>query len=100
MLLVGPTAVAEAKAQPALLEIAAAEPETTVRVIAQMVGETGQAEALVEGLGGAFLKDLHIINAFAAEMAAEAAVQLAADPDIVWVSLDAPVEQAKKQSAK
>jgi serine protease AprX len=80
-----------AKAQPQLVQMAAAQPEAFVRVIVQkMPGSTG-TEARVAALGGQATKDLRIINAFAAEMTAEAAMELARAVDVRWVSLDAPV---------
>ena len=39
-------------------------------------------------------RDLHIINAFAAEMPASAVVGLASNASVRWVSLDAPVQQS------
>jgi len=98
--MVGPAAVPDsagvAKAHPLLLEMAAEQPDQRVAVIVQKADQTGQAETLVGQLGGAVTKDLHIINAFAADMTAEAAVELARRPDVRWVSLDAPVERAGK----
>ncbi len=80
-----------AKAQPRLVQMAAAQPEAFVRVIVQkMAGSTG-TEARVAALGGSVTQDLHIINAFAAEMTAEAAMELARMDTVRWVSLDAPV---------
>jgi serine protease AprX len=86
--------VAEAKAQPALLALAAEQPDIQVRVIAQMAGDSGDAEALVSRLGGTMIRDLGIINAFAAYMEASAARKMAGSPDIRWISLDVPALSA------
>jgi serine protease AprX len=53
-----------------------------------------QAEQLVEILGGTVLVDLSIINAFAAEMSAEAACYLAQSPSVRWISIDAQVQSS------
>ncbi|MFQ5859612.1 MAG: S8 family peptidase, partial [Anaerolineae bacterium] len=98
--------------QPALLTIAAERPEAAVRVIVQKVVQddspslrpsSGQAmgsghgvENLVARLGGEVIKDLHIINAFAAEMPAGMVPELARAAGVRWVSLDAPVESTGK----
>lgn len=89
-----PQGDAFAKAQPLLAEMAAEVPDQLVRVIAQKVAGTQDAETLVAELGGQVVSDLSIINAFAAEMTAEAALELAQADGVRWVSLDAPVESA------
>ena len=63
--------VSEAKAQPVLVELAAQDPAQVVRVIVQQMAGARGAEAQVTKLGGTVTQDLHIINAFAAEMTAE-----------------------------
>jgi serine protease AprX len=84
------------KAQPQLMLMAAEQPDALVRVIVQQsAGATG-AQAQVAKLGGAVTQDLRIINAFAAEMTAQAALKLARNEAVRWVSLDAPVENAGK----
>jgi len=86
--------VAAAKAQPLLAELAAQDPSQMVQVIVQqMAGATG-AEAQVAKLGGTVTKDLHIINAFAAEMTAKAALELARSESVRWVSLDASMKES------
>jgi serine protease AprX len=69
-------------------------PAETVRVIVQKTAGNSAAEQDVARLGGHVTRDLSMINAFAAEMTAEAAVKLAQATSVRWVSLDAPVEQA------
>ena len=82
---------ARAKAQPQLLQMAAAEPGAQLRVIVQKADQTDQAEKLVMSLGGAVTDDLRLINAFAAEVPGEAVAQLAVAGGVRWVSLDAAV---------
>jgi serine protease AprX len=83
-----------AKAQPQLAQIAADQPEALVRVIVQQLAGTSDAEIQVAALGGKVVRDLSLINAFSAEMTAEAAMELARMDSVHWVSLDAPVQQA------
>jgi serine protease AprX len=71
--------------------MAAEQPEQMVAVIVQKSDISDQAETLVRRLGGEVSKDLHIINAFAAELDAGAALELARDPSVRWVSLDVPM---------
>ncbi len=85
----GDTVVKTARAQPQLLQAAEQSPEQAVMVIVQKADRSTQAEELAVRLGGKVTKNLHIINAFAAEMSAAAARQLAGSPAVRWVSLDA-----------
>ena len=83
-----------AKAQPVLVQLAAQDPGQMVRVIVQKVaGATGMEER-VSALGGQITQDLHIINAFAAEMSAKDAVQLSKTSGVRWVSLDAAMDSS------
>ena len=84
------------RTQPALLELAAGRPDERVSVIVQKTLRDTTVEALVVRLGGVVLQDLHIINAFAAELPAQAAVELAQAPGVRWVSLDAPMLHSGK----
>jgi serine protease AprX len=79
-------------AQPELMQMAAQRPGQIVSVIIQKMGAAAGLEAQVERLGGKVLADLGIINAFAAEMTAGAARELATHSSVRWVSLDAKVE--------
>jgi serine protease AprX len=83
-----------AKAQPQLVQMAAQDPDQMVRVIAQKMAGSQDAESQVIKLGGTVTKELNIINAFAAEMTAEAAVELARAEAVRWVSLDAMMASA------
>ena len=89
---------ATAKIHPLLIELAARAPDQIVSVIVQKIGISNQAENLTQNLGGKVTKDLHIINAFAAEMSAAAALQLAASPAVRWVSPDALVRQSSDEA--
>ncbi|MCJ7530724.1 MAG: hypothetical protein MUO64_06795, partial [Anaerolineales bacterium] len=89
---------ATAKIHPLLAELAARAPDQIVSVIVQKTGISNQAEMLTQNLGGIVTKDLHIINAFAAEMSAAAALQLSASPEVRWVSPDAPVQQSSDEA--
>ena len=91
-----PQQVDVAKAQPQLLQLAAQNPDQMVRVIAQKVAGVQGVEGQVAKLGGQVVSDLSIINAFAAEMSAEAVLELAQSDAVHWVSLDAPVERSGK----
>ena len=77
------------KIQPQLLQAAAENPEQLVAVVVQKQGQTNRVEGQVAKLGGKVTQDLSIINAFAAEMPAQAAVELSHMGAVRWVSLDA-----------
>ena len=82
------------KAQPVLVELAAQDPTRMVQVIVQKVTTTSEVEEQVASLGGQVTQDLHIINAFAAEMSASDAVQLSKTNGVYWVSLDAAMKSS------
>jgi hypothetical protein len=86
---------AAANVQPALLAMAVEQPDEPVRVFIQKSDSTADVESLVTDLGGAVIKDLHIINALVAEMEAETAVNIALDASVNWVSLDSPVVKSQ-----
>ncbi len=83
-----------ANVQPALLALAAGQPDASVTVIVQKADESGQAEARTAELDGVIAQDLSIINAFTAEMSAQTAVTLAQDASVNWVSLDSTLISA------
>ena len=93
-----PATSAAARAQPLLVQMAAAQPEARLSVIVQKADKTDKAEKLVASLGGAVTKDLSIINAFAAELPAQAVVTVAQAVGVRWVSLDTPVEPAANEA--
>jgi len=84
----------QAKVQPILAELAVNNPDQRVAVIVQKYSPDIQVESQVERLGGKVTKDLHIINGFAAEMSAGAALELAQEPQVRWISLDGVVESS------
>ncbi|RME45262.1 MAG: hypothetical protein D6791_11205 [Chloroflexi bacterium] len=88
---VAPAAPAAPHAQPILLQMAAERPTETVGVIVQKQVRDATVENLVARLGGVVTKDLHIINAFAAELPAKAIPELAQASGVRWVSLDSPM---------
>ena len=90
MPLAAPFAQQAARIQPLLLQLAAQQPDQLVSVIVQKTVKDDRVEQAVGALDGTVTKDLHIINAFAAEMTAKDVLQLAKVNGVRWVSLDAP----------
>jgi serine protease AprX len=86
-----PGAAQAANLHPLLAQLAVESPAQTVAVIVQKATKDARAEDLVAALDGKVINDLHIINAFSAEMTAGAALKLAASPSVRWVSLDGAV---------
>lgn len=81
-----------------LLEHLAAEaPEQMVAVIVQKVTQDSDLDALVAQMGGKVTQDLHIINAFAAEMPAQSVLALSQEPGVRWISPDGMVERSGKR---
>jgi serine protease AprX len=77
--------------QPLLREMAVQQPDQVVSVIVQKTTQDDRVEKAISALGGKVTTDLHIINAFAAEMTSQAATQLGNVDGVRWVSLDAPM---------
>ena len=79
---------------PALADLAAREPGKRVEVIVQLDAGTTRAAAapLVREAGGKVTRDLHIINAVAAELPAAGAAELASRPEIRAVSPNGAIE--------
>lgn len=96
LLLAAPAPLRTLPLAPQLLHLAAAQPATPVRVIVQQHAAQPGAGPLLHRLGGRVLKQLPIIGAFAAQLPAGALPQLAADPTVRWISLDAPVASANE----
>lgn len=86
--------LAQAHVQPALLSLAAQQPDATVSVIVQKSVTDRSPEYAVKALGGKLTKDLTIINAFAAEVPAQAVASMENIDGVRWVSLDAPVDKS------
>jgi serine protease AprX len=85
-----------ASLQPALAQMAAENPDAMVRVIVQKSGDSDHPEKMVSALGGQWIKDLQMINAFAAMIPAKAARSLSKMAFVNWISLDAPVISTAK----
>ena len=83
-----------AHAQPALLQLAARQPQQVVSVIVQMAANSAGLEREIARLGGKVTARLSIIRALAAEIPAKAVLQLASSPQVRWVSLDSPMQSS------
>jgi hypothetical protein len=79
---------------PVLSELAATRPGEMVSVIVHEAMADTSAEELVARLGGRVTQDLHIINAFAAELPAQAVLELTKAEGVRWVTLNAPATGA------
>lgn len=79
--------------EPALRQLAVAEPDTVVAMIVQKTAPL-PVEAQVIKLGGRITKDLSLINAFVTELPARHLAQVAQLAGVRWVSLDAPVVES------
>lgn len=82
------------KAGQHLMQLAVEAPQQMVAVIVQKLAHETDLEAEIARVGGVVTKDLHIINALAAQLPAQAALDIARDPGVRWVSLDAAVERS------
>lgn len=87
----GSMPAAPLRVQPFLLELAAHQPETTLRLIVQKTSPEAEVEAAVARLGGEVVRPLRLINGFVAHLPAVAVPELARLPGVRWVSLDAAV---------
>lgn len=98
-LLPPPAAIPAPRAPAALLGWAAANPNAPAHVIVQKLSRDQGPETTVARLGGAITKDLRIINAFAAQLPARAAVQLARADGVRWVSFDSQISQSQSANS-
>ena len=78
------------RAQLELIALAQQQPQATMGVILQKIATATDIEQRVAQLGGTITLDLHIINAFAAELTGQAALTLARMDGVRWISLDSP----------
>lgn len=83
--------------QSRLSQFAGEEPDQLVSVIVKMMDGDLDPRALITQLGGVYVSDLPIINAFTAHLSASSALELSSLPGVHWVSLDAPVEETKRK---
>jgi hypothetical protein len=90
LLLLRPRSNGRSRVQSVLFELAAARPDEVVSVIVQKAMTDSSVEELVARLGGTVTRDLPA-NAFAAELPAQAILELARAEEVSWVSLDTPV---------
>jgi serine protease AprX len=90
-----PTAVTTSPAQPRmsalLAQMVAEDSEQTMRVIVKRADDSDRAERFVEDMDGRVLKDLPMLDAFAARMPAKSVPKLAVMASVNWVYLDAPI---------
>ena len=98
-----PVAVATSPAEPRMSEVLAEtiakDPGRMVRVIVQKANDSGQAERYVQALGGDILKELDLIQAFAARLPANNIPRLARHQSVSLVTLDAPVRSTALTTA-
>ncbi|MFN8490571.1 MAG: S8 family peptidase [Caldilineaceae bacterium] len=94
-----PPVQAASKIQPALLQMAAEEPDQLINVIIQNIQPDHATAGLVGQLGGKITKELSMINAFAAQIPAKMLPQIAQADNVRWVSLDAPVAKSASEDA-
>lgn len=79
------------RAQPALLELAAEQPDVLAQVIVRKVAQAKPVETEVVRLGGQITRSLEMINGFAAILPAKQIPVVARLDGVAWISLDAPV---------
>jgi serine protease AprX len=91
---------AQVNLQPQLGKLAADTPHQVVSIIIQKNRGDLDFEPIVSELGGVVTQDLHILNAVVAQLPAQAALKLAAEPNVRWMSLDARVENSKGKPFK
>ena len=92
LMLTMPACSADAQAvsnvQPALLTLAAEQPQTVVRVVVQKTSAEIYIEELIPRLGGTIIQTLPVTNSIVAEMSAEMAVNLAQMDGVYRVNLE------------
>ncbi|CAG0940238.1 serine protease AprX [Anaerolineae bacterium] len=88
-----PSFTTPARVSPVLTRFATEQPDAMIGVIVLKSTEDKSAEEQVTQLGGTVTQDLRIINAFAAQIKAKDAPQIAQANGVKWVSFDAPIVQ-------
>jgi serine protease AprX len=86
-----PTQDLSPRVAPRLLELAEAQPLTSVGVVVQKLTHDRAIEDQITRTGGTIIRDLPIINGFAAQVPAGSVRNLAQYTGIRWISLDSPV---------
>src|SRR5438045_585616 len=94
MLASAPAIKAAPRVHPALMQAATQNPTSVVSVIVQKQNASQGVEDAVVRMGGKVTKDLHIINAFAAELPAAAVLQLGSSSDVRWISPDSAIKKS------
>ena len=79
------------RAAPTLLAFAQRYPDELFSVIVQNAQQASTVKALVQQLGGEVTGDLSLIKGLAVRIPGRSIAQLAAAPQIKWISQDAPV---------
>jgi serine protease AprX len=87
------------RAYPALLQLAKERPDEKLYVIIQKGRKNDLPEQAVAHAGGQITKNLGMINAFAAELPARAVEALSHNPNVRWISPDAPVTSSTVTSS-
>jgi hypothetical protein len=82
------------RVHPALVELTSQYPQQKVAVIVQKLPGAANLESVVDQFGGRVTKDLHIINAFVAELTARAAVDLGDMAGVRWISPDGAMQKS------
>jgi len=87
------------RAYPALLQLAKERPDEKLYVIIQKGKGKDLPEQAVAHAGGKITKNLGMINAFAAELPARAVEALSHNPNVRWISIDAPMTSSTVTSS-
>lgn len=82
------------RVHPALLAGSEQQLDAVFPVIVQKASKEANLEDLALRLGGKNLLDLSMINAFGIELTGAALRELAANPNVRWISPDGPVEKS------
>lgn len=91
---VAPKSAFEQKVQPELLALIANQPTALVSVIVQKSGPRDNIEGNVAAMSGVVAKDWRLYDTFIVKLAGRAVLQLAATPNVRWISLNqsTPIE--------
>jgi hypothetical protein len=94
LLAIAPSSDAASRIQPALSRMIASHPQSRLSVIVQKLVSGISLEQRVAELGGTVTSNLSLIDAFTADLPAQAVPMLASSPNVRWVSLNAPVNES------
>lgn len=96
---VSATPLVPTKVHPLLLHLSSQHPQATLTVIIQKATTDSSIEQEVKRLGGIVVRDLHIINAFTAQIPAQALDALATTSGVRYLSPDGPMLSASALQA-